>query len=120
MPVRLSTSSVLVWPNAEAVLGAARDWAHEIAARDERVHRIGYFGSYARGQAGVGSDLDVVAVVGHSDLSFARRATMWETTGLPVPIDLLVYTREEWRALVADDRGWGRTLREETRWWIDR
>lgn len=120
MPVRLSASSVLVWPKADAVLGAASDWAHDIAARDERVLRIGYFGSYARGHAGVGSDLDVVAVLEHSDLPFERRATTWETTRLPVPVDLIVYTRDEWHRLVAEDSGFGRTLRQETRWWVDR
>jgi predicted nucleotidyltransferase len=40
----------------------------------DAVVRIGYFGSYARGDWGVGSDLDVIAVVAFSDEAFTRRA----------------------------------------------
>ncbi|MGH7673071.1 MAG: nucleotidyltransferase domain-containing protein [Gemmatimonadales bacterium] len=61
----------------------------------------GYFGSAVRGGFGVGSDLDLVLVVTESPEPFERRAAGWDTTGLPVPADLLAYTREEWRGLVA-------------------
>ncbi|HEV8675412.1 MAG TPA: nucleotidyltransferase domain-containing protein [Methylomirabilota bacterium] len=68
------------------------------------VRRIGYFGSYARGDWGVGSDLDVVMLVGESSEPFVRRAARWDTTSLPVPVDLLVYTTEEWEGLGREGR----------------
>jgi hypothetical protein len=34
-----------------------------------------------------------------------RRTAGWDTTRLPVPADLLVYTRAEWEALPARPRG---------------
>ncbi len=76
---------------------------------------VGLFGSYARGDAGVGSDLDVVLVVSDSEVPWESRASSWDTTSLPVPVDLLVYTRREWSALDRDTR-FGRMLAEETRW----
>jgi predicted nucleotidyltransferase len=56
---------------------------------------VGYFGSYARGDWGVGSDLDLVVIVEASAEPFERRA---------VPVDLLVYTRAEWTRLASRPR----------------
>lgn len=63
----------------------------------------------------MGSDLDLVAVVAQSGVSFHRRTNLWDLTGLPLPAELLVYTEEEWATL--PERSWfGRTLHEETVW----
>jgi len=96
MPVRSLTSSVLKWPDAQAVVEALRRWAGRIARERPEVARIGYFGSYARGDWSVGSDLDLVIVVDESDRPFMMRAVGWDTSALPVPTDLLVYTESEW------------------------
>ena len=95
MPVRSLNSPVLVWPKASEVDTAVRDWAGRTAASKPEVLRIGYFGSYARGDSGVGSDLDVIAVVASAGPRFEHRRQGWDTTSLPVPVDLLVYTEEE-------------------------
>ena len=108
MPVRSLNSPVLKWPDARAVDHAVRRWAERVAAAHPEVAALGYFGSYARGDWGPGSDLDIVMVVQSSEEVFARRAARWDTTELPVPADLLVYTREEWQNL---DRA-GRFYRE--------
>jgi predicted nucleotidyltransferase len=113
MPVRSLSSSVLRWPDNRAVDEAARRWAAEEVRRRKGVLRVGYFGSYARGDWGVGSDLDLLVVVDHSDLPFQRRFVEWDTTGLPVPADLLVYTREEWQALAGRFRD---TVEREAVW----
>lgn len=99
MPVRSLNSSVLKWPNAQTVDHAIRDWANRIAQTHPGVQRIGYFGSYARGDWGVGSDLDVLVIVDQTPMPFERRAVEWDTTELPVPTDVLVYTLEEWHKL---------------------
>ncbi len=101
MPVRSLSSAVLKWPDVAAARAAAERWARHAAAADVGVVAAGYFGSVARGGFGVGSDLDLVLVVGASPDPFERRAARWDATGLPVPADLLVYTRDEWRGLVA-------------------
>jgi predicted nucleotidyltransferase len=104
---------VLKWPDQEEVDRAVRQWAAAVAHPE--VLRIGYFGSYARGNWGVGSDLDLVVVVERSDLPFERRGNAWDLTDLPVPAELLVYTEEEWATLPHRSR-FGQTLRNETVW----
>lgn len=94
---------------------AVRRWAAEVVADHPGVLGIGYFGSYARGDWGVGSDVDLVAVVENDDAPFARRAARWDVTGLPVPADLLVYTREEWEKLPRGGRFY-QTLQSEAVW----
>lgn len=59
MPVRSLDSSVLRWPDATTVHQAVCRWAREAARTRPEVLRVGYFGSYARGDWGVGSDLDL-------------------------------------------------------------
>lgn len=115
MPVRSLRSSVIKWPDAPTVDAAVRGWSEQVMRRRQDVARIGYFGSYARGDWGVGSDLDLVIVVTRSALPFERRAVEWDVTGLPVPADVLVYTREEWEALDRQSRFY-RTLANEAVW----
>ena len=113
MPVRSLTSSVLKWPDARAVDLAVREWAAGLVRRRPEVKRIGYFGSYARGDWGVGSDLDLVIVVEQSHIPFVRRALEWDPSELPVPADVLVYTEAEWVSLQGR---FPQTLRQEAVW----
>ena len=116
MPVRSSTSTVLVWPDRATVIDALTAWAVREVPRHPELIRIGYFGSYARGDWGVGSDLDLVAVVSSSNERFERRAVVWATEELPVPTELLVYTADEWSGLVGEGTRFGRMLGTEVVW----
>ena len=118
MPVRSLTSSVLKWPDAQTVDRAVREWAERTARQRPEVFRIGYFGSYARGDWGVGSDLDLVAIVRQATHPPGRRAAEWDLTGLPVAAELLVYTEAEWRALRAAGTRFARTLAREVMWLV--
>ena len=119
MPVRSLRSSVMRWPDAAEVDAAMRAWARALAAAHPEVHRVGYFGSYARGDWGVGSDVDIVVIVEHSDEPPTHRAARWPVEDLPVPADVLVYTQEEWARIDPESR-FGRVLREEVRWVFER
>jgi predicted nucleotidyltransferase len=77
---------------------------------------LGYFGSYARGDWGVGSDLDIVAIVSESPEPFERRNLSWDLQPLPVPAELLVYTKEEWERLHQESGRFIRTLDREIVW----
>ena len=99
MPVRSLNSSVLKWAKREEVLGAAKLWAEKIAKNHPEVLRIGCFGSYTRGDWGVGSDIDLLVIVARSDKPFIYRAADFDATELPVPADVLVYTQDEWQQL---------------------
>ncbi len=119
MPVRSLNSRVLKWPKAAEVEAAAKAWAHDQASRDPAVLRIGYFGSLARGDWGVGSDLDLLVVLERSDLPFEERGRRFDTAALPVPADLLVYTKDELDRL-KDERPFHRHLLAEVRWLYQR
>jgi uncharacterized protein len=120
MPVRSSSSHVLRWPDGDEVRKAAESWARrEGDARAELV-RLGYFGSYANGTWGVGSDLDLVAVARGAGEPFERRTPSWDLGALPVPADLLICTAGEWARLMAGDSRFASTLRREAVWLLDR
>jgi predicted nucleotidyltransferase len=76
--------------------------------------RIGYFGSYARGDWGVGSDLDLLVIADESAPPFERRAG-WDTRALPVPRDLLVYAESESRSM-RDTGRWSDKISREIIW----
>ncbi|MEX2401525.1 MAG: nucleotidyltransferase domain-containing protein, partial [Rhodothermales bacterium] len=99
MPVRQLGDSVLKWPDAESVRSAAEEWAGRVAAHHDHVRAVGYFGSFARDDWGVGSDLDIVVVTVENDVPFEKRGLDFDVVDLPVPVDLLVYTEEEWVTL---------------------
>ena len=102
------------------VLSSLEEWCAAEVARRERLVGFGYFGSYARGDAGFGSDLDLLAIVEADDRPAMERARDWPTENLPVPADLLVYTVDEWRQLQAEDGRFARTLSTEARWLVRR
>lgn len=119
MPVRSLGSSVLRWPDEAEVSTALERWAaHQAAVRPE-LRRLGFFGSRARGESGVGSDLDLVAIVARSDRPFLERARAWPSEKLPVPTELLVYTTQEWEELQRGGGKFARTLASEVVWLID-
>ena len=118
MPVTSSSSSVKRWPATRTVLAGLRAWAVTEARQRPELRALGYFGSYARGDEGFGSDLDLVAVVSVNDRPFIERARDWRTETLAVPADLLVYTTDEWEALRKSGTRFARVLEEETVWCV--
>ncbi len=116
MPVRSLTSSTLKWPDRQAVDEAVRGLAQKLARSHPELERLGYFGSYARGDWGVGSDIDLIALVTRSGRSFTERRLDFDLGRLPVPADLLVYTLEEWEGHLASGDPFFRRLAREVVW----
>jgi uncharacterized protein len=118
MPVRSLRSPVIRWPDRRQVETALREWAATQARSHPEIRRIGYFGSFARGDWGVGSDLDVIVILNDEPPPprFEQRAVSWDLTTLPVPADLLVYSQGEWEALMKRPNRFARMLRDETVW----
>jgi predicted nucleotidyltransferase len=116
MPVRSLNSSVLKWPDRDQVDHAVREWAARVEPNRRGVVALRYFGSYARGDWGVGSDLDLIMILDHTDQCFERRALSWDLTELPVPASLLVYTLPEWERLRQEGGRFVRTVERETLW----
>jgi predicted nucleotidyltransferase len=111
-------SSVHRWPDGEAVLAAAREWAERLAAHAKDVLAVGCFGSYARGDAGVGSDLDLIVIVRGESRQIDPADEIWATDRLPVPAERLLYTEGQWADLRGSNSRFYRTLRKEARWLV--
>jgi hypothetical protein len=63
----------------------------------------------------VGSDLDLLIIVESSRQPFERRGSEWDVAELPVPADVMVYTRDEWDSLRARGRFY-QTIMQEAVW----
>lgn len=115
-PSRSWDSPVLRWPRRDQVDAAVRAWANPFALAHPEVLAVGYFGSYARGDWGVGSDVDLAVLVRSSDRPFWSRPLAWPAPDLPVPSDMLVYTLDEWRSVRGSALGIGSALSTGAIW----
>ena len=120
MPVKSSDSPVINWPGIDQVIAELEKWADALVARRGDVVKLGYFGSYARGDWSVGSDLDLVIVLSNAQECFERRAADFDTTDLPVPVDLLVYTMNEWENMKDDGSRFYEVMEKEGKWIVNR
>ncbi|QVL52033.1 MAG: nucleotidyltransferase domain-containing protein [Cyanobium sp. M30B3] len=116
MPVRSLTQSVLRWPRPEQVLQEVRAWAEQQRSARPSLSRVGVFGSYGRGDASVGSDLDLLLVDAGAAGPQHQRLRHWPLERLPLSCDALVFTPEELRALLAADSRMARALQSDLRW----
>ena len=115
MPVKSFNSRVLKWPKKEEVHRSVEAWAKQICEKFPTIVLVGYFGSYARDDWGVGSDLDVVMVVKGTVEDDLKRDAGLSLKGLPVPVDLLFYSAKEWQSMSNDTR-FGKMIKTETVW----
>jgi predicted nucleotidyltransferase len=115
MPVKSFNSRVLKWPEKEEVHRSVETWAKQICEKFPGIVLVGYFGSYARDDWGVGSDLDVVMVVKGTVEDELKREAGLSLKGLPVPVDLLFYSAKEWRSMSNNTR-FGKMIKTETIW----
>lgn len=122
MPVRSLTQSLLRWPEPERVLRAVRDWAEQEAQHCPSLQRVGVYGSYGRGDAGVGSDLDLVLIDAAAKGTQSARYRTWPFERLPLSCDALVLTPDEWRELMQNGNNdpvrqtMVRALQSDARW----
>ncbi len=95
------------------VLELARGITARIVVRHALVTRILLFGSYARGDYGVRSDLDLLIILRESDLPMRERTELFVADAGTYPTDMLVYTEREVQArLEAGDAFLSRALKE--------
>ncbi len=116
MPGSSPPGSVLRWPSAAEVLTAADRWAAQQQHANPDLLAVGVFGSYGRGEAGVGSDLDLVLILRECSVPIWERLRRWETGSLPLSCDLLVYSLKEWQTLPHWNPRLAVDLGRETRW----
>ncbi|MGB7921510.1 MAG: nucleotidyltransferase domain-containing protein, partial [Desulfobacterales bacterium] len=95
---------------------AMRLWTAEQVRMRPEIVRLGYFGSYARGDWGVGSDLDVISIVRKTAEPFERRSLEWDLISLPVPAEIIVYSLPEWEKLEQGNTLFFRMLDRDVVW----
>jgi predicted nucleotidyltransferase len=111
---------VLRWPSDAEVLEQAAAWAQQQLAAHPDLEAVGVFGSYGRGDAGVGSDLDLLLILHSCDLPVWERLRRWDTAPLPLATDLLVYSRAEWERLRRWNPAFAAVLARDLRWLASR
>ena len=116
MPVRLLTRSVLRWPDPEQVLGQVQAWASEQRVLHPSLEAVGLFGSYGRGTAGVGSDLDLLLIDSAAIGTQQQRLLEWPLERLPLSCDALVLTPSEFEQLMACGSRMAQELQRDLRW----
>jgi predicted nucleotidyltransferase len=116
MPVRSLNSPVIKWPDQKTVHNAVSEWAGKVSQEHPKIIRIGYIGSYARGDWGVGSDLDLIFNLESSSQPFWRRPLELPLPDLPVLADMLVYTMDEWRSLAEQGARFYNAVQIEAIW----
>jgi predicted nucleotidyltransferase len=92
-----SFGSVTVFSLNRSQVEAALQALVETLRQREEVLAVVCFGSWARGEAGVGSDVDVLVVLRDSDRPFLERIDRYRPETFPVDLDLFPYTLAEIR-----------------------
>ena len=116
MPVRSLNSSIIKWPSDKQVIFSLEKWVKDILQVNEDIIQIGYFGSYAQGNWGVGSDLDIIIILRQSKLPFEKRNQGWGEQSLPVPTDILIYTQLEWESMKKEKTPFFLRINREVKW----
>ena len=116
MPVRSLTQSLLRWPSPEQVLSEVAAWAVAQQAQCSTLQRVGLFGSYGRGTAGVGSDLDLLLLDASADGPQHQRLLRWPLEQLPLSCDALVLTPVELEELLTSGSRMAQELQRDLRW----
>lgn len=103
--------------DCQAVLARLEDRAHRLLAEEPQVREVWLFGSLARGEAGPGSDADLLVVLETSALPFLDRSALAARhfEGIGVGCDVLAYTRAELESLRREGAALPRRVQAEGR-----
>jgi predicted nucleotidyltransferase len=116
MPLRSLKQSLLRWPSQKQVLSEVAAWAMVQRAQIPSLQKIGVFGSYGLGTAGVGSDLDLLLVDSAAYGPQHQRFLRWPLAQLLLSCDALVLTPMELEAFLASDTRMAQELQRVLRW----
>lgn len=118
MPVRSLRQSVWRWPTPDQVLDEVRLWAKNQQCRVPSLCQVGVFGSYGRGTAAFGSDLDLLVVDAQASGGQVERLKEWPLAELPLSCDALVLTPDELEQRLTDGSRMAAELKRDLRWML--
>ncbi len=116
MSERPLSLSVMKWPKHDEVIENPRNCFTDTSKKNPEFLRIGYHGSYTVGKAGVGRDLDMVVIVEVNNVPMEERGKKWYLSPVPVPVDLLVFTSEEWNKLSSASPSYSNNISRNCVW----
>jgi len=90
-----SPSVKVFWLDIAQVRMRLRDAALQLARAHAEIREIWLFGSIARGDAGPGSDADLLIIVDETPLAFLDRSVFYQPPYCGLSVDVLVYTESE-------------------------
>ncbi|WP_259721660.1 nucleotidyltransferase domain-containing protein [Synechococcus sp. CS-1328] len=98
------------------MLREVQAWASDQRRAHPSLLRVGVFGSYGRGTASVGSDLDLVLIDEAAAGPQHQRLRHWPLDQLPLSCDALVFTSAELSQLLAGGSRMAEELQRDLRW----
>ncbi|WP_322774220.1 nucleotidyltransferase domain-containing protein [Synechococcus sp. CBW1107] len=107
---------MLRWPDPERVLAQVSRWASELHACRPSLQAVGVSGSYGRGTAGVGSDLELVLIDATAAGPQNQRLLHWPLDQLPLSCDAIVMIQAEFDQLMASGSRMAQELQRDLRW----
>jgi predicted nucleotidyltransferase len=114
---------VLRWPDPDQVMQATRHWAECQAEVHPGLIAVGVYGSYGRGDAGVGSDLDLL-LIDRNARGLQRERLPQPLEQLPLSCDALIPTPEELQSILVPAEGMAgrlaKALNQVCRWLWER
>ena len=90
-----SSSAGTRFVDREEILACARETARRVAAANPRTLRVVLFGSFARGDYGTRSDLDLLVILKSSEKSVSERIADFMQDGFGYPTDIFPLTEAE-------------------------
>ncbi len=104
---------------SDKVVAAARGWARDLKRSHPEVVRVGYFGSYARGDYVPGSDLDVLIELSSSEIPrWPDRRDKYQPAGIPVGVEVFAYLSTELDILRGAGDGFVQAIEAEIVWLV--
>ena len=115
--MRSLKQSVWRWPAPEQVLEDVQAWAQQQQQRRvPSLQRLGVFGSFERGTAAFGSDLDLIPLDAGASGGQVEHLQQWPLADLPLSCDALVLTPAELEKRLNDGSRMATELRLDLRW----
>ncbi len=89
----------------DEILNLAREAARRIAENHSGVIKVLLFGSFARADYGVRSDLDLLVILNSSERPIRERLEDFLADAPDYPTDILVYTEKELQSRLSENSG---------------
>ncbi len=103
---KLSGSVEIEAVDREKLIRKLKKAAKRVRAEDALVEAVSLFGSFARSDYTPLSDVDLLIVVAESERPFLQRSEKYSSffSGIPFDLNVVVYTKEELKALQDEGR----------------